>query len=404
MTLGASKRRRALVLGAAIAALEAVVYSAFTPQLGWFTRRFGLDDGQVALLVMAYPFGTVAGAAFASLSGLRRQPRAVAVAGLLLVALSTAAVGFAPSFVVLFFARLGQGGGGTLAWIAAVGNSSAQSPARTQGKAIAVVLSAGLLGGLAGPVIGTAALWLGREVSALALGGVAAALGGFAGIGTYPTTRTRPPVAGAIREFVPLISVFALGAAASASVTLLAITRLVGLGVSTGALAALVTGACLLETAAVVLVGRHMDQATASGDSGWNERRPLLVVLAALPIGIVATREPVVIACLFATVGPLFAVVATRSATLLSLRAQQLGEAPMRAPSLLTGAWALAYFAGSALTAVAEGSGQLAPAVLGLFVLVALVGPALDRRSRTGDDLSDLVTRLRSATELRKAA
>src|SRR5438094_1676496 len=73
-----ARNRSGLALGAAIAGLEAIVYSSFAPQLGSLMRTLQLQPREVALVVMAYPIGTLAGAGAASLlRPLAGRPRAV---------------------------------------------------------------------------------------------------------------------------------------------------------------------------------------------------------------------------------------------------------------------------------------------------------------------------------------
>ena len=156
--------RRILVLASAVGFVEALLFAVLVPLLPGFEDELGLSKAGAGLLTSAYAVGAFAGALPSIWAARRFGVKATVLAGLLLLALSSAAFTVPESASLVFLARFGQGFGsafaytGALAWVAAV------APPARRGEAIGFAFAAAFSGALVGPLVGAAAESVGSGV------------------------------------------------------------------------------------------------------------------------------------------------------------------------------------------------------------------------------------------------
>src|SRR4029079_10541797 len=97
---------RALLLLASIVVLvDTSFYAAITPLLPDLTEEFGLSKTGAGVLAAAYPIATLVGGPHSGLIAARVGVRPTVLTGLALMVLSSIAVAFASSILVLDLAR-----------------------------------------------------------------------------------------------------------------------------------------------------------------------------------------------------------------------------------------------------------------------------------------------------------
>lgn len=187
------------VLGA-VAFVVALGFGVVVPAIVLFADSFGVGATAVGLAVSAFAFFRFVTGPLGGRLVTRFGERPVLVVGVLVVAVTTGAAGFAPSFVV-FIALRAVGGVGSAAFtIAAVTLLLRVAPEHARARATATFQGGFLLGGMVGPAFGglltDVAVWLPFVVYAASL--VVAALVAQLGLPSPPPAE---PVA---REAVPL--------------------------------------------------------------------------------------------------------------------------------------------------------------------------------------------------------
>ncbi|MGH3136299.1 MAG: MFS transporter, partial [Gaiellaceae bacterium] len=261
--MGVPGWRRILVLAAAVGFVEALLFAVLVPLLPGFEEDLGLSKAGAGLLTSAYAVGAFAGAVPSIWSARRFGVKATVLAGLMLLALSSAAFTVPESAWLVFLARLGQGFGsafaytGALAWVAVV------APRARRGEAIGFAFAAAFSGALVGPLVGAAAESAGSAVVFSAVAAVAVLLAAVAATVEKPAaeglggTRLRPLARdGVIRLGIWLIALTGL---LLGVLGVLAPLRLDELGWGAAAIGAVFAIAGVLQTVANPIVGRLAD-------------------------------------------------------------------------------------------------------------------------------------------------
>lgn len=138
----------------AAAFVIAVGFGLVAPVLPQFAQSFGVEATAAAVIVSAFAFTRLVFAPAGGKFVERLGERPVYVAGLLIVALSTAACAFAADYWQLLIFR-GLGGiGSTMFTISAMGLIVRLAPSGMRGRVTGAYASAFLLGSIAGPFIG----------------------------------------------------------------------------------------------------------------------------------------------------------------------------------------------------------------------------------------------------------
>lgn len=168
-----------------------LIYAAFAVALGFglvapllpqYAQSFGVGIGAASIIVSAFAFMRLA---FAPVGGKLINiigERLVYMIGLSIVALSSALVGFAPSYELLVVFRAFGGIGSTMFTVSAMALIVRLTPAELRGRTSAMYGTAFLLGNVGGPVLGTLLSGLGYRLPFLiyaAAIGVAIAVVGF---------------------------------------------------------------------------------------------------------------------------------------------------------------------------------------------------------------------------------
>lgn len=145
-----------------VAALEAAMYSVLTPMLPGMTEDLGLSDNQAGLLFSSYLIGALAGSVVGALMLGKLSPRRGLQCALVMMSLGMVTFGAAASYPLALGIRVAMGIGGGIAIVTAMTWSVRLGADAKRGESIAVVMSAGILGTLIGPLIGSAAIVMGR--------------------------------------------------------------------------------------------------------------------------------------------------------------------------------------------------------------------------------------------------
>jgi MFS family permease len=149
--------RKLLLLVSAVVLVDTSFYAAITPLLPDLTEEFGLSKGGAGLLAAAYPVGTFVGGLPGGVMAARVGVRPTVLLGLALMVVSSVAVAFAGSIVVLDIARFVQGVGGAASWAGAMAWLAGAAPRERRGQLIGSAMGAAIAGALLGPVIGVLA-------------------------------------------------------------------------------------------------------------------------------------------------------------------------------------------------------------------------------------------------------
>ncbi|MBA2442301.1 MAG: MFS transporter [Rubrobacter sp.] len=153
--------RRLLVLTCAIVLVDTIFYAALVPLIPYYTEEFGLSKGMVGVVNGAFGAGILLGAPPGAYLAFRVGVKRTAVAGLLLLSVTSFLFGFAGGAGTLTLLRLGEGFGSAFSWIAAFTWLVSRAPEEKRGQMIGTLISAAVVGALLGPVLGSAAAGFG---------------------------------------------------------------------------------------------------------------------------------------------------------------------------------------------------------------------------------------------------
>jgi MFS family permease len=363
--------RRILLLTGAIVLVDTLFFAALTPLLPHYAHRLGLGKAGAGLLAAAYPLGALVGSIPSGIVAARLGVKPTVLAGMTVVALTTALFGIAGTAWELDLARFCQGLASAFSWTGALAWLVAAAPAGRRGALIGQAFAFAVVGALLGPVLGGVASIGGTGWT---FGAVAAASLGIAlwAAATPAIRPSQPQAVGALlrafRDRRVLLAVWfvVLPALLFGTLGVLAPLRLSALGVGAIGIGAiwLFTGA--LEVGNNVLIGRVADR-----------RGPLVPIRFAL-IGtvIVASLLPwaharYVLAVLIVCAGLAFGTFYTPAMTMLTHAAEERGLDYGYAFALVNLAWAPGQSTGAAV------GGALAQATSDAVPYLALAGVAL---------------------------
>nr|NLI49452.1 MFS transporter [Propionibacterium sp.] len=145
----------------AAAFVVALGYGLISPILPQFAASFGVGIGAASAIVSAFALMRMVFAPAGGALVNRFGERSVYIAGLLIVAGSTAACAFAQSYEQLLVVRGLGGVGSTMFTISAMGLIVRVAPIEMRGRVSALYGAAFLSGNIAGPLLGTALAFLG---------------------------------------------------------------------------------------------------------------------------------------------------------------------------------------------------------------------------------------------------
>lgn len=257
--------RKLLLLVGGIVFVDTMFFAALTPLLPDYADDFDLSKAGAGLLSAAYPAGALVGGIPSGIAAARVGARPTAVAGLVVIAVSTLVFATADSIWLLDASRFVQGVGSAFAWTAGLTWLVTETPAQRRGQTIGTAMAAAIVGALFGPVLGGLAAVVGDAVAfgAAGLAAIALALWAIATPSPPPTARQPLDVLlAALRSRRIALGVWlvALPALVFGTVSVLAPLRLEVLGFGAVAIGALWLGTAALEAFVNPLVGRISDR------------------------------------------------------------------------------------------------------------------------------------------------
>jgi len=258
-------RRLVLVVGAVVL-LDTAFFAVVAPLLPTLSHQFHLSKLGVGLLEASYPAGMLIASLPGGLIAVRLGPRRTVVIGLLLLACTTVAFGFASNAAELDLARLVEGAAGACSWAGGITWLVAASPTDRRGATIGAAVGAAIFGAMGGPALGVVASTIGRSALFSALAAVALV---FALITAALPEIRRVTAPGALRTMTPMFKqpralsalwLMGLPAIVSGLLAVLGSLRLHQLGASTAEIGAVFLVAAGLEATASPLGGRLSDR------------------------------------------------------------------------------------------------------------------------------------------------
>ncbi|MGI9123484.1 MAG: MFS transporter [Mycobacterium sp.] len=144
-------------------AVIALGYGVVAPVLPQLARHFGVSISAATFVITAFAVMRLLAAPPAGLLIQRLGERRIYVAGVLIVALSTAACAFADSYWQLLVYRALGGIGSTMFFVSALGLMIRISPHDARGRVAGMFSGAFLVGSVAGPVLGSMTAGLGLD-------------------------------------------------------------------------------------------------------------------------------------------------------------------------------------------------------------------------------------------------
>jgi MFS family permease len=257
--------RRLLLLVGGIVFVDTMFFAALTPLLPDYADEFNLSKAGAGVLAAAYPAGALVGGVPSGLATARIGARPAAVAGLVVIAVTTFIFATADSIWLLDASRFAQGIGSALAWTAGLTWLVSETPAERRGQTIGSAMAAAIVGALFGPVLGGAAAVVGQPVAFGAAGVAAIALAAWAAATPAPPPAAAQPVTAlftALRDGRIALGVWlvALPALFFGTLSVLAPLRLEVLGFGAVAIGTLWLVTAALEALANPFVGRVSDR------------------------------------------------------------------------------------------------------------------------------------------------
>jgi MFS family permease len=251
------------VLASTVGFFEALLFSVLAPLLPDFEESLGLSKASAGLLTSAYAAGAFLGALPSIWAARRFGVKVTVLAGLALLAISSAAFTAPDTAWLVFVARVGQGAGSSFAYTGALAWLTAVAPPERRGEAIGVAFAATFSGELVGPLVGAVAASVGLTAVFSILSALAVLVAAFAAAMPEP-----PRADGARTSFRALLGnravrlsawLIALTALLLGVLGVLAPLRLDELGWGAVAIGAVFAVAALLQAAVNPAIGRAAD-------------------------------------------------------------------------------------------------------------------------------------------------
>jgi MFS family permease len=357
--------RRLLLLVGGIVFVDTMFFAALTPLLPDYAEEFDLSKAGAGVLAAAYPIGALVGSVPGGIATARFGARPTALAGLLMIAVTTFVFATGDSIVVLDVSRFAQGFGSALAWTAGLAWLVSEAPADRRGQTIGAAMAAAIVGALFGPVLGGIASVVGQGPAFGAAGLVAVGLAVWGSFTHAPAATEPQPLRllfAALRNRAIALSIWfvVLPALLFGALGVLAPLRLEDLGFTAVAIGVLWLCTAGLEAVANPLIGRISDRIGRFG--------PMRASV--LASGVVAALLPwpnrgAVLAALVVFAGLSFGSFWTPAMALLSDEAEAVGLDYAYAFTLISLAWAPGHALGSAGGgALAEVTSDAAPYLL----------------------------------------
>ncbi len=258
-------RRGLLMVVGAVILVDTMFYAALAPLLPELSDQLGLSKGDAGVLVGAYAVGMMVGAIPGGWVAARFGARTAVLAGLALMSTAGLVFAFADSTAVLDTARFIQGLGGACAWIAGLAWVVQGTSRERRAEALGIVIGAGIFGAQFGPVLGSLASAVGRDVAfagAAVLGLVLAVWALRTPTGTEGLAESHAAPTSGLRDrrFLAALWITALPAIAFGVIEVLVPLRLDDLGASALLIGGVFFVAAFFEALVSPVVGRIADR------------------------------------------------------------------------------------------------------------------------------------------------
>lgn len=373
--------RGLLFLTGAIVLVDTLFFAALTPLLPHYAHTLGLGKSGAGVLAAAYPAGALVGAIPSGMVAARLGVKPTVLAGMTVVAITTALFGFAGTAWELDLARFCQGVASAFSWTGALAWLVAAAPSARRGRLIGQAFAAAVGGALLGPVLGGIASVAGTRWTFGVVAAASLAVAVWAAL--TPAARPEEPqrlgtLLHAVRDRRIALGVWfvTLPALLFGTLSVLAPLRLAELGFGAVAIGAVWLVAGGLETVNNIFLGRFSDR--------FGPLAPIRVALVASVVVALALPWPgerFLLAAVVVCAGLAFGAFYTPGMTLLTHAAEDRGLDYGYAFALVNLAWAPGQTAGAALGgAVAERTSDAVP-YLALAALALATFAALRRSS-----------------------
>jgi DHA1 family inner membrane transport protein len=363
--------RRLQILVSVLVLVDTMLYAALVPLLPHFARQLHLSKAGAGTLVAAYAAGALIGGLPGGRAAARLGPRRAVLIGLALMGFSSLGFALANGFGTLIVARVIQGTGSAFTWSGAFSWLIASAPLARRGEMIGRTMSAAVVGELLGPVLGVAAVAIGRTTVFAGLAGLALILAVLTV--QIDATSTVESVSVTLRRalraqrFTSGLVLLAIGSMLFGVLSVLAPLHLAAAGWSAVAIGGTWLVASAFEAFESPFIGRLSDTRGAMTPAR-------LALLASVPVSLALATgaSPIIYAPLVVLAGMAYGALFTPSFSLVSEGAESAGLAQGMGFGLMNAAWAVGAMIGPAAAGtIAGATGDAIPFVLAAAGCVA---------------------------------
>jgi MFS family permease len=383
--------RRLQILVSVLVLVDTMLYAALVPLLPHFARELHLSKAGAGTLVAAYAAGALIGGLPGGRAAARLGPRRAVLIGLTLMGLSSIGFAFADAFGTLVITRAIQGAGSAFTWAGAFSWLISSAPRAQRGEMIGRAMGAAVFGELMGPVLGVAAVALGRTTVFAGLAGLAVILAILtvqidAASTAEPASVTLRSALRA-RRFTDGLVLLAIGSMLFGVLSVLAPLRLAAAGWGAAAIGGTWLVASAFEAFESPFIGRLSDSKGAMTPAR-------LALLASVPVSLALATgtSPAIYAPLVVLAGMAYGALFTPSFSLVSEGAESAGLAQGMGFGLMNAAWAVGAMIGPAAAGtIAGATGDAIPFVLaagGCVAALILLRPSVDLPAVLGSQAS----------------
>ena len=356
--------RRLQILVSVLVLVDTMLYAALVPLLPHFASELHLSKAGAGALVAAYAAGALLGGLPGGRAAARLGPRRAVLIGLTLMGLSSIGFAFADTFGTLVIARAIQGAGSAFTWAGAFSWLISSAPRAQRGEMIGRAMGAAVFGELMGPVLGVAAVALGRASVFAGLAGLALVLAVLtiqidAASTAEPASVTLRSALRA-RRFTHGLLLLAIGSLLFGVLSVLAPLRLAAAGWGAAAIGGTWLVASAFEAFESPFIGRLSDSRGA-----MTPARLALIASVPVSLALATGASPIIYAPLVVLAGMAYGALFTPSFSLVSEGAESAGLAQGMGFGLMNAAWAVGAMIGPAAAgAIAGVTGDAIPFVL----------------------------------------
>jgi MFS family permease len=373
--------RRLTILVGVLVFVDTMLYAALTPLLPHFVGQLGLSKSSAGVLAAAYAAGALIGGLPGGLLAARLGPRRGVLVGLALMGGAGLGFAFADSYGELLAARVLQGAGSAFTWAGAFTWLLAAAPVERRGAMIGNAMGAAVFGALFGPVVGAAAVGIGRATVFSVLAGLSVVLAALTlRLVTVPGQQASTSMlqrAFSNRDFVRGLGLMSLASLLFGILSVLASLRLAHLGWGAGAIGAVWLIGAAIEAFESPALGRLSDR--------LGPMRPVRVALgmgAVVSVALAMEPGPVLFAPIVVAASASYGALFTPAFALIADGAEQASLVQAMAFGMMNAAWAVGAVVGPAAAGVlANATGDWIPFLLAACVCLGMLPLVRERRA-----------------------